>query len=33
VQEAKRHRLGSALFVAVPLVYALVLLLKLADVL
>jgi polysaccharide chain length determinant protein (PEP-CTERM system associated) len=33
VQEAKRHRLGSALFVAVPLVYGLVLLLKLVDVL
>jgi uncharacterized protein involved in exopolysaccharide biosynthesis len=33
VQETKRFKLGSALFLAVPLVYALVLLLKLADVL
>ena len=33
VHEAKRLRLGSVLFLAVPLVYALVLLLKLADVL
>jgi hypothetical protein len=33
VQASKRLKLGSALFLAVPLVYALVLLLKLADVL
>jgi len=33
VQASKRLKLGSALFIAVPLVYALVLLLKLADVL
>ncbi|MFS8063151.1 MAG: XrtA system polysaccharide chain length determinant [Luteimonas sp.] len=33
VEEAKRLKLGSALVLAVPLVYALVLLLKLADVL
>ena len=33
VREVKRFKLGSALFFAVPIVYALVLLLKLADVL
>ncbi|GAB3384615.1 XrtA system polysaccharide chain length determinant [Lysobacter fragariae] len=32
-QRAKQHRLGSALFVAVPLIYGLVLILKVVDVL